>query len=467
MEEMQDIFARQRAESRNTIVPDYLARIQALDALLMITQRYEKEISSAISEDFGYRSTEETLLGDIMMALAGIKGTKKHLKKWMKPTKVATDLQYLPGSSHIEYQPLGVVGIIAPWNYPYQLAIVPAAQAIAAGNRVMIKPSEVTPKTAELMRKIIADHIDPDLLTVITGDATVGKEFSELPFDHLFFTGSTQIGRFIAQAAAKNLTPVTLELGGKSPALFNKGANMGQFVPRLAFGKFLNAGQTCIAPDYVMLHKDDVEQFTQNLKKTVAGFYPQGLNSKDYSSIVSDRHFVRLKGLVQDAADKGAEILELVDGTPTEDNSRKFPPTLILGATEDMTLMQEEIFGPILPVITYDTLDGAINYINDHDRPLALYGFGFQGEEKRELMTRTTSGGVTLDDCVWHIAQENLPFGGVGASGMGGYHGEYGFRLFSHAKAVFTQSRWSTLFMIFPPFGVKFNWIVKFVRKII
>ena len=467
MEKMQDIFARLRAKSRNSTAPDYLARIQALDTLLMITERYEKEIISAISEDFGYRSAEETLLGDIMMALAGIKGSKKHLKKWMKPTKVATDLQYLPGSSHIEYQPLGVVGIIAPWNYPYQLAIVPAAQAIAAGNRVMIKPSEVTPRTAELMGKIIADHFDPDLLTVITGDAAVGKEFSELPFDHLFFTGSTKIGRFIAQAAAKNLTPVTLELGGKSPALFNKAVNFDKFIPRLAFGKFLNAGQTCIAPDYAMVHTDDVAQFRQILKKTVTVFYPQGQNSKDYSNIVSDRHFERLKSLVQDASDKGAEIVELVDEVQTEDNSRRFPPTMILGVTEDMTLMQEEVFGPILPVMTYDTLDEAINYINDHDRPLALYGFGFKGEEKRQLLTRTTSGGVTLDDCIWHIAQENLPFGGVGASGMGGYHGEHGFRLFSHTKSVFTQSPWSTLFMIFPPFGVKFNWITKVLRKII
>jgi coniferyl-aldehyde dehydrogenase len=364
-------------------------------------------------------------------------------------------------------QPLGVVGIVAPWNYPYQLALAPAVAAIAAGNRVMIKPSELTPRFSELLQRVVAEFFAEAELAVVIGDAQIGRVFSELPFDHLFFTGSTAVGRMVAQAAAKNLTPVTLELGGKSPAILDPSSDLATVAPRLAFGKLLNAGQTCIAPDYAFVPNDRIDAFVEHMQRSVAKMYPHLAANPDYTSIVNDRHFARLQGLLEDARAKGARIVTINPAGETFDPAgRKQPPVLVLGATPEMRLMQEEIFGPILPVLGYDRIEEAIAYINRHDRPLALYWFGADGASRDKVLCQTISGGVTLNDCIWHIAQEDQPFGGVGASGTGSYHGEWGFRTFSKEKPVFIQPRLNGMFLMYPPFGKTFERMLALLRRI-
>jgi coniferyl-aldehyde dehydrogenase len=363
-------------------------------------------------------------------------------------------LHYRPASNRLMRQPLGVVGIVAPWTYPYQLSVTPAVAAIAAGNRVMIKPSELTPRFSELLQRIVGESFAEEEIAVVIGDAQTGKAFTELPFDHLFFTGSTAVGRMVAQAAAKNLTPVTLELGGKSPAILDPSSDLATVAPRLAFGKLLNAGQTCIAPDYAFVPKDRVDSFVEHMQRAVAAMYPRLAANPDYTSIVNDRHFARLQGLLEDARAKGARIVTINPAAEAFDPAkRKQPPVLVLDATPEMKVMQEEIFGPILPVLAYDRIEEAISYINRHDRPLALYWFGADGASRDKVLNQTISGGVTLNDCIWHIAQEDQPFGGVGASGTGSYHGEWGFRTFSKEKPVFTQSRLNGMFLMHPPYG--------------
>ncbi len=468
MTNLNEIFNTQRVKTRTETPPTYEERRATLTKLIDLIQQHENDICEAMHQDFGNRCKVESMLGDIITALGGLKNDRRHLKKWMKPKKVKTTLQYLPGSSHIEYQPLGVVGIIAPWNYPFLLAISPAAQALAAGNRVMLKPSEFTPNISALLAKMINENFDPDYFTVITGDSQVGIEFSKQPFDHLFFTGSTQIGRMVALAAAANLTPVTLELGGKSPVIFSDNLNLQKLIPRMAFGKFLNGGQTCIAPDYAFVKKQNQDEFVEILQKTIKSFFPDGTNSSDYTSIINDRNYQRLNLLLEDAEAKGAKIIQIGDQeSQSPHNSRQFPPTIILNVTDEMAIMQQEIFGPILPIMTYDNIDQAIKYINDHERPLSLYYFGDNKQEQRLLLDKTVSGGVSINDVLWHIVQDNLPFGGVGASGMGAYHGQHGFKTFSHQKAVFTQSKFSTLFLLFPPYGKIVKSIIKLVKMIL
>ncbi|MGH8806955.1 MAG: coniferyl aldehyde dehydrogenase, partial [Noviherbaspirillum sp.] len=423
--------------------------------------------AEAIAQDFGHRSPHETRLADLMMVSAAIKHARRHLKQWMKPRRAPTAKHYRPGHNRILRQPLGVVGIVAPWNYPYQLAVGPAVGAIAAGNRVMIKPSELTPVFSELLKKIVASTFDETEVAVVTGDAEVGKAFVELPFDHLVFTGSTTVGRLVAQAAAKNLTPVTLELGGKSPAIVDASCDFSVAAPRLMQGKLLNAGQTCIAPDYALVPAGRVDELVAALKQAAAKMYPHYARNPDYTSIVNERHYARLQGLIEDARARGAQIIPLNPAGETIDPaSRKIVPAIVLGVTSDMKIMCEEIFGPLLPVLTYSSLDDAIGYINRNDRPLALYWFGNDNRNRDQVLARTISGGVTINDCLWHFGQEDMPFGGVGASGNGAYHGEFGFRTFSKEKPVFFQPRFNGLFLLYPPYGKTFERMVKLLKKI-
>ncbi|MGP1676026.1 MAG: coniferyl aldehyde dehydrogenase [Burkholderiales bacterium] len=447
--------------------PGIKARKDRLARLAAMGEKHADEIVAAISADFGHRSSHETQMAELVLVAATIRHAERHLKGWMKPRRMPTALHYRPGSNRLLRQPLGVVGIVSPWNYPYQLALAPAVAAIAAGNRVMIKPSELTPRFSELLARIVAQTFAEDEMAVVTGDAQTGKSFTELPFDHLFFTGSTAVGRMVAQAAAKNLTPVTLELGGKSPAILDPSSDLAAAVPRLAFGKLLNAGQTCIAPDYVFVPNDRVEAFVEQMHRAVASMYPRLDANPDYTSIVNERHFARLQGLLEDARAKGARI-DVINpaGEAFDPAGRKQPPVLVLGATPEMKLMQEEIFGPILPVLGYDRIEEAIAYVNRHDRPLALYWFGSDGANRDKVLTQTISGGVTLNDCIWHIAQEDQPFGGVGASGSGSYHGEWGFRTFSKEKPVFIQPRLNGMFLMYPPFGKTFERMLALLRRI-
>ena len=461
------VLESQRSSFAQEMNPSLAVRKDRLARLAAMGEKHAVQIVEAISTDFGHRSPHETQMAELVLVGGTIRHAERHLKGWMKARRMPTALHYRPGSNRLLRQPLGVVGIIAPWNSPYQLALAPAAAAIAAGNRVMIKPSELTPRFSELLQRIVAESFAEDELAVVIGDAQTGQAFSELPFDHLFFTGSTAVGRMVAQAAAKNLTPVTLELGGKSPAILDPSSDLAAVAPRLAFGKLLNAGQTCIAPDYAFVPRDRIDAFVEQMQRAVAGMYPSLAANPDYTSIVNERHFSRLQGLLEDARAKGARIVVINPAGETFDPAgRKQPPVLVLGATPEMRLMQEEIFGPILPVLAYDRIEEAIAYINRHDRPLALYWFGTDGANRDRVLSQTISGGVTLNDCIWHIAQEDQPFGGVGASGSGTYHGEWGFRTFSKEKPVFIQPRLNGMFLMYPPFGKTFERMLALLRRI-
>ncbi|MEO8738482.1 MAG: coniferyl aldehyde dehydrogenase [Casimicrobiaceae bacterium] len=460
-------FAAQRAAFDSERDPSLAARRDRLRRLALLTGEHEGEIVAAIAADFGTRPAQETRLAELFMVSVGIQHARRHLARWMAPRRVSTPLYLQPGTSRVVRQPLGVVGIISPWNYPFQLAILPAVAALAAGNRVMLKPSELTPRTSALLERLVAQHFKADEFTVVNGGADIGQAFSALPFDHLFFTGSTAVGRRIALAAAANLTPVTLELGGKSPALVHAGADLEMIAPRLAAGKLLNAGQTCIAPDYVLAPSASVDALARQIAASVRAMYPTLGDNPDYTSIVNDGHHVRLTALIEDAQRKGARVIAI---NPTRETlnvrQRKLAPTILLGVTPDMAVMQEEIFGPILPIEAYATLDEALATINGRPRPLALYMFGGDSVARQRVLTQTIAGGVTIDDTLWHFCNEELPFGGVGASGIGAYHGERGFLTFTHEKPVFTQPRIALTWTLQPPYGKRFEAMLKLIKKI-
>lgn len=459
-------FAQQRLAFSADMNPTHALRLDRLDRLQKMTDQHGDAIATAISADFGHRPKQVTQLADLLSVGAAIRHAEKNLKRWMRDQRIPTALQYRPGYNRLMRQPLGVVGVISPWNYPYELAIGPAIAALAAGNRVMLKPSELTPRFSDLLATIVAENFKPDEFTIITGDADIGRAFSELPFDHLLFTGSTAVGRAVAQAAAKNLTPVTLELGGKSPAIIDPSCNIGSAAPSVAFGKLLNSGQTCIAPDYMLVPESRIAEFVTAMQAAVTSMYGSIDNNPDYTSIISERHYARLQTLLDDAKERGARLISLSPaGEEVQISKRKLAPTLVLNTSPDMRIMQEEIFGPILPIVGYQQLDAAIASINAHDRPLSLYWFGTDNTNRDKVLRNTIAGGVTINDCLMHIAQKDLPFGGVGASGMGSYHGEWGFRTFSKEKPVFFQSRLNGIALLHPPYGAKFQKMVALLKK--
>ncbi|MFO0600124.1 MAG: coniferyl aldehyde dehydrogenase [Myxococcaceae bacterium] len=420
---------------------DRLARLEKL----LVAER--EVFVKTIDEDFGGRSRAETLSADVLLTLDGVRYARKHLREWMKKKPATPNPLFLPSRAWVEPLPRGVVAVIAPWNYPVNLALGPLACALAAGNRVLIKPSEVTPRTAEALARAISDHFSADEVAVVTGGADVSRAVTELPLDGLLFTGSTQVGRLVAQAAAKNLVPVTLELGGKSPALIHPGFDLKTAADRLVVGKLFNGGQTCIAPDYVLVKQGDERRLVQLLREAVEAHYPR---AEGLTSIVNERMRSRLDALVADAVGKGAQVEQLgAAGT-----GRVMTPVALLGVTDAMTVMQEEIFGPVLPIETYSTLDEAISRINARPKPLAFYYFDDSASRAEQLMPRVSSGGAVLNDCLVHFAQEALPFGGVGASGLGAYHGEAGFETFSHARSVLAASPLSAARNVMkPPYG--------------
>ena len=413
----------------------------------------------ALSEDFGHRSRDQSLVTDIAGSVGPLNHALKHLEGWAKPEKrkVQFPLGLLGARAWVEYQPKGVIGVIAPWNFPVNLVMAPLAGIFAAGNRAMVKTSEFTPRTAAVFAEACPKYFAADELAFFDGGPEVGKAFASLPFDHLLFTGATGIGKHILHAAADNLAPVTLELGGKSPVIVGKGADLKQATERVALGKMLNAGQICLAPDYLLVPAADEPNVVAGLKAAATSMYPTLLGNPDYTSVVNDRHFQRLNDWLDDARAKGAtvETVNPADEDFSSTNSRKMPLHIVRDVTDDMTIMQEELFGPVLPVAKYAGIDDAIAQVNRRDRPLGLYYFGSDDGERRRVLDRTISGGVTLDDVVFHVSMEDLPFGGIGPSGMGSYHGLDGFRTFSHAKAVFKQSRIDVakLAGLKPPYG--------------
>lgn len=441
-------------------------RLRALDRLLLDN---ESRIAGAVSRDFGHRSPAETRLLELFPSHEAIRHACRNLPRWMCRRRRSTGLWFQPGRAEVRYQPLGVVGIIVPWNYPIYLAAAPMAAALAAGNRVMVKMSEVTPETASTFAELVQRYFSEDELSVVEGDVVVAQAFSALPFDHLLFTGSTPIGRRVMASAADHLTPVTLELGGKSPAIIGPGvtgrARFAHAVERIVVGKCLNAGQTCIAPDYVLLPAGQEQAFIDHARQVVSACYPDIARTPDYSTIVDRRQYERLLAYLDEARARGSQVVELAPGTAADPATRRLPPLLLLGVDDDLRVMQEEIFGPLLPLRPYRDLEEAIAFVNRRPRPLALYYFDDTRANVERVLDATVSGGVTINDTLLHIAQDDLPFGGVGASGMGRYHGFEGFETFSVKKAVFRQSRWSGIGWFKPPYGALFDRLTRVLLR--
>ena len=419
-------------------------------------------IAVVISSDFGSRSRHESLLAEVLVVCGSIRHAVRHLPNWMRPRRVPVSLELKPGRARIFYQPVGVVGIVSPWNYPFQLAIMPLIAALAAGNRVMLKPSEFAPRTAQFIAEFLGALFPADQVATVLGDQEVGAKFARLPFDHLIYTGSTAVGRLVARAAAENLTPVTLELGGKSPCILGADAALSGAVESILYGKLLNAGQSCIAPDYVLLPVAMREEFIRFAAEAVREMYPSLKNDPDYTSIVNDRHYRRIEQFIEEARVRGTRVVDLAPTSEALDRSdRKLSPTLVVEPSDDLAVMREEIFGPVLPLKTYSRIDEAIEYVNRHSRPLALYYFGTNAKERREVLKRTISGGASVNQTLMHALVEELPFGGIGASGIGAYHGARGFQTFSHCKGVFLHSRLNFLWLLRPPFGTLTNTLLR------
>ena len=450
---LEQIFQQQKQAYLKQPNPSLAERKHWLKQLKTQLLKQQAEIVRTISQDFGNRSQDETRLVELLPSIMGINYALKHLKHWMQPSKRHVGLLFQPAQAYVMYKPVGVVGIVVPWNYPLFLAIGPLCQALAAGNRVMLKMSEFTPDFSAYFQKLISEIFPSDLVQVITGDAVIAQKFTTLPFDHLLFTGATSIGKHVMQAAAQNLTPVTLELGGKSPAIIGSQADLVESIQRIAFGKCVNSGQTCVAPDYVFVPETQLERFIEHYQKTVHQFYPEISDNADYTTIINDRQYQRLKQYLDDAQQKGATIVPIYEQQDAQ--NRSLSHCIVYGVDPSMRLMQEEIFGPILPVITYKKIEDVVDHINLHPRPLALYYFGTQQQEQQYVLTHTHSGGVCLNETLVHVGQDDMPFGGIGSSGIGHYHGYEGFLTFSHAKSVFVRPQLSFMKFIYPPYGTK------------
>ena len=462
-------FARLQSAARSHPESARAERERRLSALERLLRDNAGRIAAAVSSDFGHRSSAETRLLELFPSYEAISHARRHLGRWMRPQRRAAGLWFQPGRAELRYQPLGVVGIIVPWNYPVYLAVGPLVAALAAGNRALLKMSEFTPATASLFAELVGKYFADDEVAVIEGDAGVAQAFSQLPFDHLLFTGSTSVGRHVMRAAAENLTPVTLELGGKSPAIIGPQVlSSGAFdkaVERIVVGKCLNAGQTCIAPDYVLLPAGQEQAFVDAARRVVAACYPAIGSTPDYTTVLNERHYARLCGYLDDARAQGAEVLELAPGVAADAATQRLPPLALLKVNDGMQVMQDEIFGPLLPVVTYRDLDAAIAFVNARPRPLALYYFDKDQARIDRVLNETVAGGVTINDTLLHIAQDDLPFGGVGPSGMGCYHGFEGFQTFSARKAVFHQSRLSGIGLFKPPYGARFEWLIRILLR--
>lgn len=451
-----------RSSYRDCTMPSLSQRIAQLNALKTALITHQTELQQALCEDFGHRSADDSLISDIMPCVNNINYTLRNLKNWMKPNRRHAGILLAPAKLNVYYQPLGVIGIIAPWNFPIMLSIGPLITAIAAGNRAMIKLSEFTPKTNAQLSTLLSSVFDERYVSCIQGEVDVAAAFSALPFDHLIFTGSTTVGQHVMQAAAKNLTPVTLELGGKSPVIIAEDMPIDTAVERLIYGKCLNAGQICVAPDYILVPEHKQQAFIDAYKQQFSRMYGEVKHNKDYTSIINSRQFERLQSLLTDAQAKGAHI-ESANGEEIDTHTRKMPTQLITQVTNEMDISKDEIFGPLLPIISYRALNDAINYVNDRPRPLALYLMSLDKTTQQQVLAQTHSGGVCINETVFHVAADDAPFGGIGPSGMGHYHGKEGFLTFSHAKTVLSRGKLNTGKFIHPPYGGK---IGAFILKV-
>jgi coniferyl-aldehyde dehydrogenase len=445
-------------------------RTHRLDRALELLVSNQAQICAAVAADFGQRPAALTQLMDIFPAVHALKCARRHVRQWMRPRRRRLALPIgVPGArGEILYQPLGVVGLISPWNFPVTLTFGPLAGVLAAGNRCLMKLSESTPRTAELIQDLIARHFEATEVAAVTGGADVAAAFARLPFDHLVFTGSAVVGRRVMAAAAEHLVPVTLELGGKCPAVIGRSADLARAMDRILIGKLVNAGQMCLAPDYACVPRESLDACVREAQLWSKRVYPGIPENPDYTSLINERHVRHAEELLADALAKGARVISL-DGNPITPTgpSRLMTPALITGVTDHMRIMQEEIFAPLLPLLAYDRIGEVIADINRREPPLALYYFGNDRAEERGLLGRTRSGGVTVNDVAMNFLADELPFGGVGASGMGAYHGAHGFERFSHARAIFRQSRFDVggLLGLRPPYGTRLTRSLRFLIR--
>ncbi len=450
IEQLQAQFSHLQALSRAQPIVTWSARVALLDSLEAMLSDNKDSLAEAISADFGHRSISETQFAELFPSFTGISQAKKHGKAWMKTRRASISPLYLPAHNEIQPQPLGVVGIMVPWNYPLYLAIGPMIDALTAGNRIMVKMSEAAPQFAQTFARAIAHYFSPDMVCVVLGEVDIATAFSKLPFDHLLYTGSTAVGKIVMAAAAPNLTPVTLELGGKSPVIVLDDANLENAVNRIMMGKTLNAGQTCIAPDYVLIPESHHQRFISLAKEWMQQHYPDIANNPDYSHIINREQFKRVQGYLKSVP---ADSVHKLTDSDANTETRLMPPVIVTDPAHDSDVMQNEIFAPILPLVHYDLLEDAIDFINERPRPLALYVFGNDARDIELIRTHTVSGGVCINEVIIHVAQHDLPFGGVGHSGMGAYHGKAGFERLSHMKPVFVQSKMNGLNLLLPPYG--------------
>ena len=454
-QDLRELLDAQRAAFRSA-PPDYARRLDALRALESAIRSHQGEIVEAADADFGGRAAEETLALEVFPLLNELRYARRHLKGWMAPRRAAVQWPFWPSRAGIIYQPLGVVGVLSPWNYPFFLGLSPLAGILAAGNHAILKPSELTPASGEVIRTIVAEALPPSYVTVIIGGADTAADLARLPLDHLLFTGSTRVGILVARAASERLVPVTLELGGKSPAIVHDSYSMEKAAARILAGKLYNAGQTCVAPDYVLVPDGRAAEFVAAARSAIARMFPTLAGNPDYTRIINTHHYARLAALVDDARARGAQVDTVSPGPERGDASnRVFPPMLLTRVRDDMAIMREEIFGPILPVVEYRSLEDAIAYVGARPHPLAMYYFDGDRSRADDVLSRVVSGGAVVNDCLFHVGQPALPFGGVGASGTGRYHGVHGFERFSNQKGVLRQGRWSPLAWLRPPYNAR------------
>ena len=450
---LQALFAEQKKAFSENPFPCAKTRIQALKKLKSVVLENQDSFCHAISEDFSGRSADETRIAEIMTSVECINMAIKNVTKWMRPSKRKVGPLFMPANNQVFYQPLGVIGIIVPWNYPLFLAVGPLVTALSAGNRAMIKMSEFTPNFNKVLISALGEAFPPQELAIIEGEADIAAQFSALPFDHILFTGSTAVGKHVMRAASQNLTPVTLELGGKSPAIIAPEADMKAAAERICFGKSMNSGQTCIAPDYVLIPAGREQEFMTVYKTIFSKMYPSLKDNPDYTAIINPRQHQRLQDLLEDAEKHGATLTTINPAEEDFTGTRKMPLTLIEHASDDSAIMQEELFGPLLPLVSYQGMDEAINYVNARPRPLALYLFSYNKAEQEKVLRETHSGGVTINNTLVHIAQEDMPFGGIGPSGMGHYHGHEGFLTLSATKSVHRIGKLNSGKLAYPPYG--------------
>jgi coniferyl-aldehyde dehydrogenase len=447
------LFAAQQAAFQAEPYPPASARIAKLKTLKKQISRYQDLLAEAISQDFGFRSRTESKMLDLLGSMLDVNHTIAHLKRWMKPSRRSTELLFFSNSVHVTYQPKGVVGVLVPWNFPLYLALGPLIAALAAGNRVMIKMSEITPATNTVLTRLLGEIFSEDEVAVVGEELADPNVFTSLPFNHIVFTGSPAVGKIVMRSAAENLTPVTLELGGKSPAVVTRNYPLADAAQRITHGKASNCGQACVSPDYTLVPREHVDEFIAHVKTSFFDLFGSKVGGNaDYTWLVNDRHYARINALLADARARGATVIPCAEYDAVRDG-RQMPLHIVTGCTADMRIMQEELFGPILPVVPYDTMDDAIRFINAEERPLALYCFSHDADERRNLLHHTHSGGVTLNDWGWHVVNHDAPFGGIGNSGMGNYHGAEGFRELSHAKTVFKRQRFFPSHWSYPPYG--------------